>query len=62
MRVMILLARGESITPDEVKFISEKNNSRPNAKKTAEAIKYIITIGVALPGADTVVGTLPVPI
>ena len=62
IKIIILFAKGDSINPDEVMCMSEKNNNNPNTKKMAEAKKQKITKGVALPGADTVGGTLPVPI
>lgn len=62
IKVIMLFAVEVSINPDEVISTSEKNKNKPNAKKRAAAKKHSTTNGVELPGADTVGGTLPVPI
>lgn len=56
-----MFATAESIKPIEVIVTSEKNKNKPNTKNRAVAKKHIIANGVAFPGADTVGGTLPVP-
>ena len=62
INTIILFAKGDSISPEEWTLTSAKNKNKPNIKKIAEAKKQKIDNGVALPGADTVGGTLPVPI
>ena len=62
IKTIILFATADSIKPIEVIFTSENNKNKPNARNKAVAKKHIMARGVALPGADTVGGTLPVPI
>ncbi|MBO4432331.1 MAG: hypothetical protein J5852_02240 [Clostridia bacterium] len=62
VRTNILFRRGDSINPAEVTATSEKNKNSPNAKINNPLKKYTTASGVALPGAETVGGTLPVPI
>ena len=50
-----------SESPKPVTRTSEKNRKKPNAAKSTDAKKYNTAKGVALPGADNVGGTLPVP-
>ena len=52
---------GDSISPEDTTRASEKNSHKPNAKIPTEVIKQNTANGAAFPGADTVGGTLPVP-